>query len=112
MSSNVIRLVRGDNRPFIILTLTDDITRGPIDLSNPATTVVVKFRQAATTTVLATIPCTKLSGGTTGQVQFSFDSGVLDVEPGMYEGEVQITFAGSDVQTVYDVIRFRLRENF
>lgn len=111
MSGDVIRLVRGDTKPFIILTLTDDITRGPIDLSASSTTVVVKFRQAGTSQVLSTISTTKLSGGTTGQVQFDFSGGVLNVDPGAYEGEVQINFGG-DLQTVYDVIRFRVRENF
>jgi hypothetical protein len=73
--------------------------------------VTVKFRKAATTTVLSTITCSKLSGGTTGQVQFSFVGGVLDVDPGMYEGEVIINFDGQ-VQTVYDTLRFTVRENF
>lgn len=111
MSTNVIRLVRGDSKPFIILTLTDDITGSPINLSSPSTSVVVKFRQAGTTDVLATISTTKISNGTTGQVQFDFSGGVLNVEPGAYEGEVQINFGGN-LQTVYDVIRFRVRENF
>jgi hypothetical protein len=52
-----------------------------------------------------------LNSGTTGQVQFDFLGGVLDVEPGMYEGEVVIDFAGQ-VQTVYDTLRFTVRENF
>lgn len=111
MSTNVIRLVRGDSKPFIILTLTDDITGSPINLSSPSTFVTVKFRQAGTTNVLSTINTTKISGGTTGQVQFDFSGGVLDVAPGAYEGEVQISL-DDEIQTVYDVIRFRVRENF
>lgn len=111
MSTNVIRLVRGDSKPFIILTLTDDITGGPIDLSAFNTSVVVRFRKAGTTDVLSTISTTKISNGTTGQVQFDFSGGVLNVEPGAYEGEVQINF-GNQPQTVYDIIRFRVRENF
>lgn len=111
MSTNVIRVVRGDSKPLVILTLTDDITGGPIDLTAGNTSVVVRFRQAGTTDVLATINTTKISNGTTGQVQFDFSGGVLDVDPGAYEGEVQINFGGQ-LQTVYDVIRFRVRENF
>jgi hypothetical protein len=52
-----------------------------------------------------------LSGGTTGQVQFGFTGGVLDVDPGMYEGEVVVSFNG-DIQTVYDTLRFTVRDNF
>ena len=111
MSGEVIRLVQGDSKPVIILTLTDDITRGPIDLSAVSTTVQVKFRQAGTTQVLSTINTSKISDGTAGQVQFDFSGGVLDVPPGAYEGEIQINFGGQ-LQTVYDTIRFRVRENF
>ena len=111
MAVDVIRLVKGDERPVIVLTLTDDITNSPIDLSLSTTTVQVKFRKAGTTTLLSTMNCSKLSGGTTGQVQFNFSGGVLDVDPGMYEGEIVISFNG-DVQTVYDTLRFTVRENF
>ncbi len=111
MATDVIRLVKGDERPVIVLTLTDDVTGSAIDLSLTTTTVSVKFSKAATTTVLSTISCSKIGSGTTGQVQFSFVGGVLDVDPGMYEGEVIINF-NTEVQTVYDVLRFTVRENF
>lgn len=111
MATDVIRLVQGDERPVIVLTLTDDVTGGAIDISSATTLVTVKFRKAATTTVLYTITCSKVGTGTTGQVQFSFVGGVLDVDPGMYEGEVVIDFNG-EVQTVYDTLRFTVRENF
>lgn len=111
MATDVIRLVKGDERPVIVLTLTDDVTGNPIDLSLGTTVITVKFRKAATTAVLSTIACNKISSGTTGQVQFSFVGGVLDVDPGMYEGEVIIDFNG-EVQTVYDTLRFTVRENF
>jgi hypothetical protein len=111
MALDVIRLVKGDERPVIVVTLTDDVTGNPIDLSLGTTTVSVKFRQAGTTTVLSTISCSKLSGGTTGQVQFSFVGGVLDVAAGTYEGEIVINFNG-ELQTVFDVMRFTVRENF
>ena len=111
MATDVIRLTAGDEKPLIVVTLTDDLTGQPIDLSLSTTVVSVKFRKAGTTTLLSTISCTKLSGGTTGQVQFGFSGGVLDVDPGMYEGEIVINFNG-EVQTVYDTLRFTVRENF
>ena len=109
--ADVIRLVKGNSKPDIILTLTDDSTGGAIDLSSGTTSVTVKFRKQNTTTVLSTINCVKVSGGATGQVQFDFAGGVLNVDPGMYEGEVTISFNGS-LQTVYDVIKFRVRDDF
>jgi hypothetical protein len=111
MAVDVIRLVEGDERPVIVLTLTDDNTGSPIDLSLSTTVVTIKFREAGTTTLLSTISTSKLSGGATGQVQFDFTGGVLNVDPGMYEGEIVINFNGQ-VQTVYDTLRFTVRENF
>jgi hypothetical protein len=109
--ADVIRLVKGNSKPDIIVTLTDDSTGGAIDLSAGTTAITVKFRKQNTTTVLSTITANKVSGGTGGQVQFDFAGGVLNVDPGMYEGEVNIDFNGA-IQTVYDVIKFRVRDNF
>ena len=109
--ADVIRLVKGNAKPDIILTLTDDNTASAIDLSAGTTTVTVKFRKQNTTAVLSTISTSKVGGGTTGQVQFDFSGNVLNVDPGMYEGEVNIDFNGA-IQTVYDVMKFRVRDNF
>ena len=111
MATDVIRLVEGDEKPLIVLTLTDDITGTPINLSAASTAVSVKFRKAGTTTLLSTISCSKLSSGTTGQVQFGFSGGVLDVDAGAYEGEVVVDYDGA-VQTVYETLRFTVRANF
>ena len=111
MSTDVIRLVSGDDRPVIILTLTDDISRAPYDLSPVNTSVFVRFRAAGTTQTLSQIACTKLGLGTDGRVQFDFTGGVLNVPPGAYEGEVIVSEAGL-IQTVYETLRFRVRENF
>lgn len=109
MYSDIIRLVQGDTRPFVILTLTDELTGNAINLSSGSTTVSVLFRLAGTKTTLSTISCSKVTDGSDGKVQFDFAGGVLDVDPGAYEGEIRISFNGA-IQTVYDVIRFRVRE--
>ena len=109
--ADVIRLVKGNSKPDIIVTLTDDNTGSAIDLSAGTTTVTIKFRKQNTTTVLSTISTSKVGGGTTGQVQFDFSGGILNVDAGMYEGEVNIDFNGS-IQTVYDLVKFRVRDNF
>jgi hypothetical protein len=111
MSVDVIRLVKGDERPFIILTLTDDITSTPVDLSASTTVVNIKFREAGTTNTPIIIPCNKLTTGADGKVIFNFVGGVLDVPAGAYEGEVVIDYDGQ-TETVYDLLRFRVRENF
>lgn len=106
--SEKIKLVQGDNRPYITLTLRDaDGT--PINLNGA--TVNVYFRAVGTTQVLSTIPCTLVGGGTSGVVTFNFPGTTLNVPAGMYEGEVTINF-GSEVQTIYEVLKFQVREQF
>lgn len=106
-----IKLVQGDNLPYIRLTLTDPTTGEPINLSDPGVVVRVYFRAAGSTTVLSTILCEKVSGGATGQLRFNFQNGVLDVDPGLYEGEIEVDFDGQ-TQTVYDVLKFSIRSQF
>jgi hypothetical protein len=107
---SVIKLVQGDNRPYIKMTLTNaDGT--VVDVSSSSTIVQVLFRQAGTTTILSTITCTKPNGGADGVVQFNFPGTTLNVTAGSYEGEIQITF-GTEVQTVYDTLKFFVRQQF
>lgn len=108
--AETIKLVKGDELPQITLTLTDDVTSSAVNLSAATTTVSVKFRKKGTTTTLSTIATNKLTDGSDGKVVFNFSGGVLDVDPGEYEGEVVIDYNGS-VQTVYDVLKFRVRAN-
>lgn len=108
--AETIKLVKGDELPQITLTLTDDVTNSAVNLSAATTTVSVKFRKKGTTTTLSTISTTKTNTGSDGKVHFDFSGGVLDVDPGEYEGEVVIDFNNS-IQTVYDVLKFRVRAN-
>lgn len=108
--SDKIKLVQGDTRPYIKLTLTDD-SGTAINLSDSDTSVRVYFRAVGSSTVLSTISCSKLNGGLTGEVNFNFPSGALNVDPGQYEGEVEILF-GTDKQTVYQTLKFVVRQQF
>jgi len=106
--SRTIKLVRGDNRPYIRLSLTD-VDSEPVDLT--AATVRVYFRAVGTTTVLSTLVCSIVGDPTGGVVVFNFPGSTLDVAPGLYEGEVEIDFGG-EIQTIYDVLRFNVRDEF
>ena len=99
-----------DELPIIQLTLTDDVANQVLDISAASTTVSVRFRKAGTTTLLNTIACTKSTDGTDGQVEFDFQGGVLDVDPGQYEGEIVVDFNGNS-QTVYELLTFRVRDS-
>lgn len=107
---DTIRLVQGDSRPDITLSLTDESTGDPLDLSDATTTVNVKFRAAGSTTLLSTIACTKTDPAN-GEVQFNFAGGVLNVAGGLYEGEIEIDYNG-ETHTVYEVLKFRVRDDF
>jgi hypothetical protein len=106
--ADVIKLVVGDNRPEITITFTDDITGQAYNVN--ASVVTVLFRLKGTELLLSTIPCSQ--GIASNQVLFDFTNGELDgIEPGHYEGEITID-EGGEVQRVYDVLNFRVRQNF
>lgn len=108
MDDTTIKLVRGDNRPFIKLNLSkSDGT--PLDVSDVGTTVSVHFRSVNDEEVLQTLTCSKLEGGVNGVVSFNFPGNTLDVQPGFYEGEVEISFDG-EKQTLYDRLKFFVRD--
>mgnify|MGYP006285657137 CR=1 FL=1 len=109
--ADVIKLVKDDNLPEVTLTLTDTNTGSPIDLSASTTSVNVYFRAVGSTTVLSTLACSKVSGGADGVVKFYFPGSALNVASGPYEGEIEINFNGLK-QTVYDVLKFKVREDF
>lgn len=104
-----IKLVQGDTKPQIKVTLTDETTGEPVDITD--STPRLKFRAANTTTVLTTMVGT-VTVGAAGECVFVWPSGALDVEPGDYEGEVEVTFEDNTVQSVYDLLKFKLRQDF
>lgn len=103
-----IKLVQGDNRPYIRLTLTRP-DGSAVDVSDAV--VRVKFRAAGSTEVLSTLTCTKPNGGADGLVVFNFPGNTLDVTPGQYEGEVEADYDG-EIETVYDILKFTVRAEF
>lgn len=108
---DTIRLVSGDSKPDITLTLTDESTGLALDLTASTTTVNIKFRLAGSTTLLSTIACTKTDAAN-GIVSFNFSGGALaGLAAGMYEGEIEIDYDGS-THTVYDLLKFRVRDDF
>jgi hypothetical protein len=109
--STYIKLVQGDvNRPQIQATITDENTGAVVDITGA--TCLLKFRQVGSTTLQDTMTGT-VTDGPNGVVVFAMSALSLSGDPGDYEGEIQVTFAaGAGIQTVYDVLRFRVREDF
>lgn len=108
MDDTTIKLVKGDNRPYITLTLSKSDGTA-LDVSDADTTVSIHFRSVNSEAVLTTLPCSKATGGADGVVMFNFPGNTLDVEPGFYEGEVEISFDG-EKQTLYDRLKFFVRD--
>ena len=106
-----IKLVQGDNRPYITLTLLDESSGAPLNLYGSNVSVRIHFRSVETAEILTTIETTKVSSGYGGQVSFNFPGATLEVKPGSYLGDIEINFAG-EIQTVYEPLEFFVRSRF
>ena len=118
-----INLVQGDTKPQLNFTLRDSKTAASgkiLDEDDSSTWEVIditgysielKFRALNSTSVLFTesLGITSDSGGTCYMI---WPAGSLDIEAGIYEGELQLTDGNSRVQTVYDKLKFKVREQF
>jgi hypothetical protein len=106
-----LKLVQGDTRPAIVVTITDDTTGEAINITGA--TPVMRVRAIGSTTLQATVTGS-VTNGAAGQCAFypASTPAMLSGEPGDYEGEIEITFSDTTKQTVYDVIKFKLREDF
>lgn len=106
-----IFLVRNDTRPSLEVTITDEVTGAAIDVTGA--TVLLKFRAVGASTLTSTLTAALTTPGS-GVVTFDWadDPTALAGDAGDYEGEVEITFVGGSVQTVYTPLRFYLREDF
>lgn len=120
--SETLNLVTGDTLPELTFTLRDSNTAAsgqtldpnnsntwaPIDVSGA--TVKLRLRALGSSTVKSTLVCTVISG-TAGTVATDFPTGTLDTA-GTFEGEIEITFAAGGIQTVYDLIKLKVRSDF
>ena len=106
-----IRLVRNDTKPRLVVALTDTTTGDPINITGAI--VRLKFRAAGASVLQSTLTGA-VTDGLAGLVVFDWsdDPASLSGEPGDYEGEIEITFADSTIQTIYDVLKFKLRQDF
>ncbi len=120
--SETLKLVTGDTLPELTFTLRDSQkavggstldpnnseTWAPIDVSGA--TVRLRIRELGSSTVKATLVCLVIDGEN-GKVVTNFPAGTLD-KAGTFEGEIEITFPLGGVQTVYDLIKLKVRGDF
>ena len=122
----VIKLVQGDTKPVLLVDVKDANTGGPIDISTATTRL--KIRMTSDTAIKDTIVGTPLPGltaadgtvstadpydvaGFGGRVGFSWSADSLDTAGDML-GEVEVTFDDDSIQSVYEVLKFKVREQF
>lgn len=121
---DTIYLVQGDTLPEVRITLRDSAnaaegavldeddqaTWAPINLTGAS--VVVKIRELGAEVLSSTIVCTVDTPADEGRIFFQFANGELNVDAGVYEGEIEITYQSGAIQTVYDKLKFSVREQF
>ncbi len=120
--SETIKLVKGDTLPELTITLRDSNTAASgktLDQEDPSTfapiditggTVRVRIRKIGSTTILKTIVAT-ITAASDGKVSMLFPADTF-AEAGFFEAEVEYTTSGGNIQTVNDLIKLSVRDDF
>lgn len=120
--STTIPLVEGDTLPILYMNLKDSNEAAvgqTLDSTNPATwapidltgaTVRLKVRAVGSTAIKATI-VGSVTDAANGRVAFQWSSGALDTA-GTYEAEIEVTYTNGTIQTVYDLLKLKVRADF
>jgi|SRR5210317_1719032 len=104
-------LVKADTGSQIKVSLVREDTGLPIDCRDE--TVRLHFRKKGTSTKLFTL--TTITSDpqllAEGTVVFAFETNLNTIQPGYYNGEVELeNNTSGTVQTVYEVLPFRVRD--
>ena len=108
--AETFKYVQGDTGPQLRLTLTDEETGTATNLTS--STVKMHFRAAGATSVLYTKTLAIINPPTNGIAVVNWTTGQLDYPAGSYQGEIEITRAGGTIETIYDIVKFKIREDF
>ena len=109
--STSFNYVQGDTGPQIKLTFTDEDTNTASDLTGAP--VTLHFRAAGESTVLFSRQA-YINPGTanTGVAVVQWQTNDLNQEPGTYEGEIEIVRSTGLRETIFEILKFRIREDF
>jgi hypothetical protein len=120
--SETLNLVVGDTLPALNLTLKDRNTAAsglvldpensaswaPIDISGA--TVRLRLRELGNSAIVDT-RIFSITNGVQGECVANFSTTTFSAA-GTYEGEVEITHSNGGIQTVYDLVKFKVRDDF
>lgn len=121
---DTIPLVAGDDLPELQFTLRDSnaaasgkvldvgdpTTWAPIDLTDQ--TVRVYFRALGGNQILDTLICGKHAPYSEGKCFLQWNPDTLDVAAGTYEGEIELENSDGKKQTIFDKLKFKVRDDF
>lgn len=105
-------LVQGDTGTQIKVSLSRSGTSEEVDLTN--STISLKVRKENETALAFTVTGLKTTN-VNNEVVFRLSNNMIDIEPGRYEGEVQVVFSDNGTsleETVYETIKLYVREEF
>ncbi len=108
--AETFKFVQGDTGPQLQFTLTDDETGLATDLTSG--TVDLHFRAAGADTILFTRRLQIKSPATAGIAVLAWATGDLNQPAGTYRGELEIVRGSGIRETLYDVYKFKIREDF
>jgi len=111
--AQIFKYVQGDTGPQLRLTFTDEDTGTATDLTNA--TVKLHFKAAGTDTVLFSRELyINSETAETGVAILNWETEDLVRPAGAYEGEIEIVRSGDNGtrETIYDILKFKIREEF
>jgi len=120
--SDTINLVSGDNLPGLTVTLRDSNSPAPnkrLDENDPETwepidlsdcRVVMHMREVGEEELESLLPMV-IEDALGGIVSVIFPPGVLN-RAGIFEAEIEVTKPNGAIHTVYDLVKFKIREQF
>tara|TARA_B100000424_G_C22933656_1_gene496716 strand:+ start:201 stop:575 length:375 start_codon:yes stop_codon:yes gene_type:complete len=120
--STSLNMVVGDTLPELVVTLKDKNTAAtgkvldaddsstwaPINLTGA--TVRLRLREIGKTTITDTRTMT-ITGATNGECSTNFTASSFPTA-GTYEGEIEMTFSTGGIQTVFELVKFKVRDDF
>lgn len=102
-------LVKGDTGSQLKVTLTRNDTGTPVDLTVPGTGVKLYVKPRGSNTLSFTINGTLFANG---EVIFPFTTELISISPGFYDGEIEYTSAAGKIESVYETLKFQVRDDF
>jgi len=109
--ATLFNYVQGDTGPQIKLTFTDGDTDALMDLTGA--TVTLHFRAIGSSSVLFSRDLyINPDEADQGEAIIQWNTDDLNVDAGTYEGEIEVVRASGLRETLFDKLKFRIREDF